>query len=72
MINWKKYAKYLYPIGGIGVIWWAVTSVMSELKLGTIAQNSLPLAIQLACCLIVLVLIVRQSISLWFLSRKIR
>lgn len=70
MIDWEKYAKYLYPIGGIGVIWWAVTSVMSELKSGTIVKNSLPLVIQLACCLIVVVLLISQSISLWLLSRK--
>jgi cell division protein FtsX len=61
----NKYAKFLYPLGGLAIVWWGMTSVLKELKAETIAQNLLPVMLQLLCCLLVLILLVTESIKLW-------
>lgn len=60
-----KYAKILYPLGALAIIWWGVTSVLKEVQAETLAQNVLPVLVQLLCCLVVLILLVSESIKLW-------
>lgn len=68
IIKNKKYAKILYPLGAIAIIWWAVTSVLKELAAQTIKENIVPLSVQLLFCLLILILMVIESVKLWSLK----
>lgn len=65
MVINQKYAKILYPLGALAIVWWAITSVLKEIESQSLSDNLLPLSVQLLFCLLILILVVMESIKLW-------